>query len=551
MKKEQIEKMLLNHKLVTREQVHLVEEEIKKTGLSFFKAAEKIGIIEEKELNQLISEEMGVPFVDISNYLIDSEIINRVPEKVARKYKLIPLFQTEDSLTLAMADPKNILALDEVRRICSVDNIETVFSTEEMIFKAIDDYYSEGVENRDVLSDIAAKAEAAKGEDVEGTAIIKMVNLIFLEGVKSRASDIHIEPAKDSVRLRYRVDGALYEANNFPKYVQSAIISRIKLLAFMDIAEARLPQDGRIALKIGDKELDVRASTFPTIYGENVVLRLLDKSSMLLGLKELGLSKKDSPRFEKSIRAPFGIIFVTGPTGSGKTTTLYAILASINSMAKNIITIEDPVEYEIPLIRQTQVNLKSGLTFANGLKAILRQDPDIIMVGEVRDLETAEIAMRAAMTGHLVISTLHTNDAPSAISRLLDMGIEPFFISNVVAGVLAQRLVRIICPKCKEKYKPPAEVLDSLKLFGIKEFYHGKGCLSCKDTGFSGRIGIFEFLEINKELKEMILNKASVEEIRKAAVKGGMRSLYEDGLEKVRQGITSLEEILSNTKNLE
>jgi type IV pilus assembly protein PilB len=371
---------------------------------------------------------------------------------------------------------------------------------------------------------------------------------MIMQAVKDRASDIHIEPEEDNCRVRYRIDGILHEINILPKNLQSAVISRIKILSKMDIAESRKPQDGRIRIKIESRDLDIRVSTFPTVHGENIVMRLLDKTSVILGLKELGFLENELNAFDKLIKHPNGIILVTGPTGSGKTTTLYAALSAISSMEKNIITIEDPVEYELPLIRQTQVNPKAGITFANGMRAILRQDPDIIMIGEIRDKETAEIAIQAALTGHLVFSTLHTNDAPSAVTRLIDMEVEPFLISSSVIGILDQRLVRLICNKCKEKYTPTEEVLKELNMKEGSLLYRGKGCPACKNTGFVGRVGIFELCAINDELKKMIDARRSADEIKKKAIALGMKTLREDGVKKIEMGLVSLEEVLEVTQ---
>jgi type II secretory ATPase GspE/PulE/Tfp pilus assembly ATPase PilB-like protein len=381
-------------------------------------------------------------------------------------------------------------------------------------------------------------------ESADEAPVIKLIDSLITEAVKSRASDIHIEPEQKTLRVRYRVDGLLQEVSLIPKRLQDSVISRIKVLSNMDIAETRSAQDGRINIKLENKELDIRVSTFPTIYGENVVLRLLDKTSVLLGLKELGFLEDNLRGFNKLIRRPNGIILVTGPTGSGKTSTLYAALTSISSMEKNIITIEDPVEYELPLIRQTPINPKAGITFVNGLRSILRQDPDIIMVGEIRDKETAEIAIQASLTGHLVFSTLHTNDAPSALTRLIDMGVEQFLVSSSLIGILAQRLVRLICVKCKEKYTPAADILKDIGLPKDGDYFHGRGCPACKNTGFVGRIGIFELLIIGEDIRKMIEAKSSADEIKKKAILSGMKTLRQDGIVKVQQGLTTPDEII-------
>ena len=420
------------------------------------------------------------------------------------------------------------------------------------IEKVLDFYFGQGnsveeivkaIENKKLLTDKTALTEVA-----EEPPVIKLVNILISDAVKDRVSDIHIEPEIGALRVRYRIDGILHEVHNLPKKLQNVIISRIKILAEMDIAESRRPQDGKIRVKLENKDLDIRVSTFPTVHGENVVMRLLDRSSILLGLKDLGFTRENLEIFSKMILQPNGIILVTGPTGSGKTTTLYSALSTISSMEKNIITIEDPVEYELPLIRQTQVNPKADITFANGLRSILRQDPDVIMVGEIRDKETAEVAIQASLTGHLVFSTLHTNDAPSSLTRLIDMGLEPFLISSSLILIVAQRLVRQICPKCKEEYSPSTAALQDLGLDDKIKFFRGKGCPACKNTGFIGRIGIFEILALNETIRKMVEGRNSADAIKKKAIELGLKTLREDGLEKAKQGLTTIEEILRVTE---
>jgi len=549
--------LLIKKGILTEDQVNRAKEEANKTGLPVEKTLEKLGFISQNDISVAVADSLGVPFMDLTDYLIDGEVIKLIPEAVAKKHKAVPLFKIGDSLTVAMSDPQDVAALDEIRIKSKMGTIEAVLSTPDMIQKTIDQYYGAIGDAKELVKGLTkekleASAKGARGlaEVAEEAPVVKLVNLIIVQAVKDRASDIHVEPEEDKVLIRYRIDGVLHEVQDIPKHLQSALASRLKVMAKMDIAETRLPQDGRIQLKMESKNLDLRVSSFPTIHGENLVLRILDKSSVLLGLAEMGFSNQDLKEFDKIIRNPNGIILVTGPTGSGKTTTLYAALSAINSMEKNIITIEDPVEYEIPLIRQTQVNVKAGLTFANGLRSILRQDPDIVMVGEIRDKETAEIAIQASLTGHLVFSTLHTNDAASSLSRLLDMGIEPYLISSSVIGVIAQRLVRVICPKCKEKYMPSNEVLEDLELTEKIEFYRGKGCMKCKDSGFMGRIGLFELLLINDAIRNMVTAKKSADEIKKQAVDSGMRLLFKDGVEKVKNGITTVEEILRVTEEV-
>jgi len=490
--------------------------------------------------------------MNLEDYVIDAELTRLIPESIANKYKVVPLFKIMDTLTVGMADPSDIQALDHVRRISKAGSVDPVLVSSKSIEKVLDFYYGQGNSVEEIVKSIEKKKMPAdKGflmESAEEPPVIKLVNILISEAVKDRVSDIHIEPEMEALRVRYRIDGILHEVHSLPKKLQNAVISRVKILAEMDIAESRRPQDGKISLKLENKDLDIRVSTFPTVHGENVVMRLLDRSSILLGLKDLGFSKDNLEIFSRMILQPNGIILVTGPTGSGKTTTLYSALSTISSMEKNIITIEDPVEYELPLIRQTQVNPKADITFANGLRSILRQDPDVIMVGEIRDKETAEVAIQASLTGHLVFSTLHTNDASSSLTRLIDMGLEPFLISSSLILVVAQRLVRQICPKCKEEYSPTPAALEDLGLDIKAKFFRGKGCPLCKNTGFSGRIGIFEVLVLNETIRKMVEEKNSADAIKKKAVELGMKTLREDGLEKAKAGLTTIEEILRATE---
>ena len=544
--------LLLKQGIITTEQVEKAREEVKRTGIKIEKALEKLGFITEENIVKVKAGTLGIPYMDLSDYIIDPELTKLIPESLAKKYRLVPLFKIADTLTLGMADSHNIEAIDQVRKITGIENVDPVIVSEKGIQKALESYYGIAGSIEEIVS-ILEKAESLSAKDslieaAEEPPIIKLVNILFIEAVRARASDIHIEPEEELVRVRYRVDGILHEIHTIPKKFQSAIISRIKVLSNLDIAENRRPQDGKIRMSLEGRSIDVRVSTFPTIHGENVVMRLLDKSSILIGLKELGFLHDNLAVFEKLIHQPNGIILVTGPTGSGKTTTLYSALTTISSMEKNIITIEDPVEYELPLIRQTQVNLKADISFATGLRSILRQDPDVVMVGEIRDKETADIAIQASLTGHLVFSTLHTNDAPSALTRLIDMGIEPFLISSSVIGILAQRLVRTICDKCKEKYTVPATALKDLGIGGEMEAYKGKGCGTCKNTGYLGRVGIFELMIMDDDIKKMVEEKNSADVIKKNAVQRGMKTLREDGLEKAKQGLTTIEEVLRVTE---
>ena len=544
--------LLLNEGVITNATLAKAREEMKRTGLRMERAFEKLGYITEEDIVKVCATSMGLPYVNLNDYVIDTEMLKLIPEQMVKKYRVVPLFKISNTLTVGMVDPRDVKVLDQIRKASDVEMIEPVVVSEKGVQRVLDFYYG-------VAGSVEEIAQSFEDEEIvhleekdlmtisDEAPVVKLVNVIITKAVKESASDIHIEPEENCVRVRNRVDGLLSEMTTLSKKLQSAIISRIKVLSKMDIAESRKPQDGRIQLKLENRDLDIRVSTFPTVHGENVVMRLLDRSAVLLGLKQLGFLEQENKTFEKLIRSPNGIVLVTGPTGSGKTSTLYSALTTISSMEKNIVTIEDPVEYELPLIRQTQVNPKAGITFANGLRGILRQDPDIIMVGEIRDKETADVAIQASLTGHLVFATLHTNDAPSALARLVDMGIEPFLISSSVIGVLAQRLIRVICDKCKEKYVPSQSVLDDLGLKKGTVFYRGKGCKKCQDSGFKGRTGVFELLIIDKEIRKMVDAKCSADEIRQKAGERGMKGLYADALIKAQEGVTTLEEVLRIT----
>ncbi|MFA5157316.1 MAG: GspE/PulE family protein [Candidatus Omnitrophota bacterium] len=496
-----------------------------------------------------------VPSVDLNNYIIDPAILNTIPERVARRHKIIPIFQVRDTLTVAMSNPADFIALDEAAAVSGC-KIQAVKADPVEIVKAIEQYYTVSNSIDDIIKGLQAGGVTFVQEDkldlvriqriVEEPPVIKLVNLIIAQAIKDNASDIHIEPEEEQVKVRLRIDGIMHVLAAFPRGMNLPVVPRIKVVAGLDITDHRLPQDGRFRVRIEDREVDLRISTFPIAFGEKVVIRILDRVSAFLSLDKLGFSAQNLQVFESLIRKPFGIILVTGPTGSGKTSTLYSTLTKLNSQEKNIITLEDPREQLLQGINQGEVDPEINFTFASGLKAILRQDPDIIMVGEIRDLETAQIAIRAALTGHLVFSTLHTNDASGAITRLVDMGIEPFLISASVIGILAQRLVRVICPKCKEEYSPNEEIRQSLGMDKDAKagLFRSKGCLFCRHTGYKGRIGIFELLVIDDPIKEMVTKKCPAAEIKQAAQANGMRTLYQDGCEKVINGITTLKEVL-------
>ncbi len=557
--KKSLGESLVEAGIITLEQLKQAQEEERQTGQRLRNFLVEKGLISEEDLVEFLSNKLGLPRIELSNYLIDPKIIELVPEELARKHELIPLLKIGNRLTCVMVDPWNIFALDEVRVKTNLI-IEPAVATESEIKKALNQHYGAKGTMEDLIKTIDKEKLGLKEEKeiglkeleevVEQPLVIKLVNLTIMKAVREGASDIHIEPEEEALKTRFRVDGMLYEVSSPPKYLQSAAISRIKIMANLDIAERRKPQEGRFSVKMEGKEIDIRVSCVPTVYGENVVLRLLDVSTALLGLEQLGFSKAVQDAYQKLILRPHGIILVTGPTGSGKTTTLYASLDKINTVEKNIITIEDPVEYKLKGIRQIQVNPKVDLTFANGLRSILRQDPDIMMVGEIRDYESVEIAIHAALTGHLVFSTLHTNDAPGAITRLIDLGAEAFLVSSSVIGVLAQRLVRTICPNCKEKYLPAKETLRDIGLSEEEkiEFYKGKGCPKCMNSGYKGRIGIFELMVMDDEIYNLTTAKAPREEIKRQAVASGMITLKDDGIRKIREGLTTVEEVLRVTQ---
>jgi len=553
--KKSLGESLVEEGIITAEQLKQAQAEEKRQGLRLRQVLVKLGFIDEDDLVSFLSSKLGLPKIELENYLIDPKIIELVPEILARKYELIPVLKIGNRLTCAMLDPWNVFALDEIRMKTNLI-IEPAVATEKEIKKALNQYYGAKGTMEELIKTLDEKKFEVKKEEetdtkklrgmTEEPVIIRLVNLIIAKAVKEGASDIHIEPEENELKTRFRVDGMLHEATYPPKHLQSAVISRIKIMANLDIAERRKPQDGRFTINMEGREIDVRVSSIPTVYGENIVLRLLDITSALLALEKMGFSKEMLAKYQKLIVRPHGILLVTGPTGSGKTTTLYASLDKINTVEKNIITIEDPVEYKLEGIRQIQINPKVDLTFANGLRSILRQDPDVIMVGEMRDFETAEIAIQAALTGHLVFSTLHTNDASGAVTRMIEMGVEPYLVSSSVIGVLAQRLVRTICPDCKEKYKPSKEELKDVGLTGNEkiDFHKGKGCDKCMGTGYKGRIGIYELMIPNDDIRNLIIAKAPIDDIRKKAKEAGMIALKEDGLNKIKEGLTTVEEVL-------
>lgn len=517
------------------------------------------GLVTEDQLMETVSHRLGIPQVSLSLMVLPPHAVQRISVETARRYTVIPIFLIGNTLTLAMADPLNIIAIDEIKYQTGCEIKRAVCRSSE-IKQAIDQYYSVadslheiiGIRRPEVEEEIAATTTAQR-EEAE-SPIIKLVTLIITKAVNEGASDVHIEPEETSLRIRYRINGTMREEAAPPKAVQNEIISRVKIAADMDVSEKRLPQDGRFAMNVDGAMIDLRVSTLPTIHGEKVVIRILDRRNLLLSFSQLGFRGSLQEAWNAVVRKPEGIVLISGPTSSGKTSTLYATLQAINSVEKNIITVEDPVEYSLSFINQIQINEKAGLTFPICLRSMLRQNPDVIMIGEIRDTETAQMAIRSALTGHLVFSTIHTNDAPSAITRLIDMGVENYLVTAAVKGVLAQRLIRLNCPHCLTSYRPPEPLLRRAGLVELADgidFRRSSGCNQCRNTGYAKLTGIFEFMEITNSLTELVLQGASLSRIREEAGRSGYIPLFEAGLEKLMSGAICLEELLKETSNIE
>ncbi len=563
--KDRLAEILLQGGLISEEDLNKAIEIQKKEGGRLQKILVKHNFVDEKKLIAAIGEHLGIPPLDLAKVKLDPEIVELIPRNVAEFYQLIPIAKIGNALSVAMSDPLNIFAIDDLKLMTGLD-IVPIIGSESDIMEAIKTYYSKKDEMSTLLKDIdTSDLELGKDEtevqdinldqiksESDEAPVIKLANYILSKAIEEKASDIHIEPFEKSVKIRFRIDGVLYEKDSPPKSMQNALISRFKIMAKLDIAERRLPQDGRFKIKMKGKNIDFRVSTLPCVFGEKVVMRVLDKSRAVMNIDSLGFHEKALMDMKEALSRPFGMILVTGPTGSGKTTTLYSCLMRLNKPDVNIITVEDPVEYQLKGINQVHVRSDIGLTFAAALRSILRQDPDIVMIGEIRDLETADIATKAALTGHLVLSTLHTNDAAGAIARLDDMGIEPFLISSSVLCVAAQRLARKICPKCKEEIKISKEALLDAQMplkyveEGIK-LYKGRGCRACNNIGYSGRISLLEVFLINDEIRKMIVARNTASEIKKVAIKMGMKTLRQVALMRAREGIISLEEALRVT----
>jgi type IV pilus assembly protein PilB len=558
---ERLGDLLVQEGLITREQLQQALQEQRSTGMRLGYALVKLGFVQELEITKMLARQYRVPAVDLSRFEVDEKIIKLIPADVAVKHHVLPLKREGRTLTCAMAEPTNVSIIDDLKFITRYD-IFPVIAGEYTLRQQIEKYYEQtDAQLQNILSDIEGEEdleviEEKEDEDApvqvaDDAPVVKLINAILTDAVKRGASDIHIEPFEKEIRVRYRIDGALLEVMKPPIKLKAALTSRIKIMSSLNIAERRVPQDGRIKLKMGKRVIDFRVSTLPVIFGEKIVLRILDKGNLTLDLQKFGFEPKAENDLMRAILNPYGMVLVTGPTGSGKTTTLYSALSRVNTIEVNIMTAEDPVEYNIHGINQVLVRTEIGMTFAAALKAFLRQDPNIIMVGEIRDIETGSIAIKAALTGHLVLSTLHTNDAASTITRMIDMGLEPFNVASAVNLIVAQRLVRRICAECKEEYQYSPEELLAL---GIKPaetqgvtFYKGRGCGTCGETGYKGRQGVYEVMPLTPELRRFILKGASSADLQEQAVKEGMLTLRMDGWVKVKKGVTTLEEVVKET----
>jgi type IV pilus assembly protein PilB len=558
---DRIGELLVKENLLSSEQLLKAREEAAQQGERLGAQITALGFMDENELTEFVAKQYGVPSINLSDFEIEPEVVALIPEEVATKHNVVPVNRAGSTLILATADPSNIFALDDIKFLTGY-NIQPVVASEEAIRSAIETYYT--ANDEDLLEDVMADFDdegidfvsgeededaGALAKEAEDAPVVKLVNLILTDAIKKTASDIHIEPYEKSFRVRYRIDGVLYEVMKPPLKLKNALTSRVKIMSELDIAERRLPQDGRIKLKLGKgREMDFRVSVLPTLFGEKIVLRLLDKSNLQLDMTKLGFEEKQLADFKHSIHQPFGMVLVTGPTGSGKTTTLYSALSELNQTSENLSTAEDPVEFNLGGINQVQMHEDIGLNFAAALRSFLRQDPDIIMVGEIRDFETAEIAVKAALTGHMVLSTLHTNDAPSTINRLLNMGIEPFLVASAVNCIVAQRLGRRICPECVgddpeiEKQQLVDAGLSEEEIASYRPI-KGHGCGNCSETGFKGRVAIYEVMVMTDQLKEFVLNGASSAEIKRESIRGGMVTLRRSALNMMLDGVTTLSEV--------
>jgi type IV pilus assembly protein PilB len=549
---KQLGDILLEGGHVTREQLDHAMDEQRRLGRSLGRVLVDLGVLTESQLVAALATQIGMKFVDLSDFPVDGSAVSRVPDTVCRRHTALPIGYEEGKLLVAMADPANVFAVDDIRSVTGMD-VKAVVATKADVTAAINRFHRGEAELDDLthamdLGDDDQDDLSSVKEIVEDAPIVKFVNLLITQAIQDRASDIHIEPTERDLRVRFRIDGVLHEVMRSPKTITSGVTSRLKIMADINIAERRIPQDGRLSVNSNGKKIDLRVATLPTVWGEKIVMRILDNSTAMLKLSDLGFLDENYEVYSKSFVKPYGMILVTGPTGSGKSTTLYATLNIVSKPEINVITVEDPVEYRLPGINQVQTNNKAGLTFAAALRSILRSDPDVVLIGEVRDHETAQIGVEAALTGHLVLSTLHTNDAPSAITRLTEMGIEPFLVGSALDCVLAQRLARRLCPKCKEAYTPTPQQLVELEFPWVDgeelpELFRPVGCSACSKTGYKGRLALHEVMAISEEIERMTVERASAMAIGKVAVEQGMITLRRDGLTKVRSGLTSIEEI--------
>ena len=566
MQTSRLGEILVKNNLISRDQLNAALQEVKMSGGQSKLGAVliKAGLINELDLVSFLSRQYGVPTISLNEYEIDPSVIKTIPIDVVQKYHLVPVNRAGSTLIVAVSDPSNLFAIEDIKFMTSY-NVEMVVTSEADIKGAIDKYYDQSASLSDVMDNLDMNLDDLELVDTEeevdlsslerateDAPVVKLVNLILMDAIRKKASDIHIEPYEKLFRVRYRIDGVLYEVMKPPMKMKNAITSRIKIMAELDIAERRLPQDGRIKIKLGGgKDMDYRVSCLPTLFGEKIVMRLLDKSNLQTDLTKLGYEPEALAYFKKEIHKPFGMVLVTGPTGSGKTVSLYSALAELNKVTENISTAEDPVEFNFAGINQVQMHEDIGLNFAAALRSFLRQDPDIIMIGEIRDFETAEIAVKAALTGHLVLSTLHTNDAPATINRLLNMGIEPFLVASAVNLITAQRLARRVCSECKEPEEIPVQALIEAGVSPEEApsyvCYRGKGCATCNSTGYKGRVGFYQVMPMLEPIRELILNGANTAEIKRESMHLGIKTMRQSGLTKLKEGVTSLEEVLRVT----
>lgn len=555
--KKALGKLLIESGTISDEQLTLALDQQKTSKKRLGEILIELDIVTERQILEVLEYQLKIPFVDLNKYEIDEECPLLINEAMARRHQILPVRRENNDLIVAMTDPLNLQALDDVKIFTGM-TVKPIIAMQQDVLSSIDRFYSrEGAEKavEDFKKDLdftqISDSDSEALSDISNAPVVRLVNSVIQHAIRSRASDIHIEPFDKHLRIRFRVDGELQEIMKSAKAAHSAIVTRIKIMGKMDIAEKRVPQDGRVEMSLDGKDVDLRISILPTVYGEKIVIRLLGRSDLVMSKQQLGFSESNIVLFDSIIKSTNGIILVTGPTGSGKTTTLYAVLRELNKINKNIITVEDPVEYRLEGINQVQVNTKAGLTFANGLRSILRQDPDIIMIGEIRDGETAQIAVRAAITGHLVLSTMHTNDAASTVSRLVDMGVEPYLVSSSVVGVTAQRLLRRICPECKTSYESDRAEMDVLRIREPITLYKGTGCSNCNHTGYRGRIAIHEIMQVTSQIRELIDKRASMDHIRNVANKQGTTTLRDNSVELVRKGVTTVDELLKVTYSIE